>query len=206
MWTWELVLQTVLIGASLAMDAFAVSVCNGMCYRDMDKKKGGIIAATFGLFQMAMPLTGFFIAFGLSRFIDTGYIDMFDHWIAFALLMFIGVKMIFDAAGELRGGSEAITPKKFSMAEVLVQGVATSIDALAVGVSFIAMYDSGINEVTVWGYTAIIGVVTLAIAAAGIFLGSKVGKLFEKKAGVAQIIGGLVLVCIGIKILIEGII
>ena len=201
-----MVLQTVLIGASLAMDAFAVSVCNGMCYRDMDKKKGGIIAATFGLFQMAMPLTGFFIAFGLSRFIDTGYIDMFDHWIAFALLMFIGVKMIFDAAGELRGGSEAITPKKFSMAEVLVQGVATSIDALAVGVSFIAMYDSGINEVTVWGYTAIIGVVTLAIAAAGIFLGSKVGKLFEKKAGVAQIIGGLVLVCIGIKILIEGII
>lgn len=206
MWTWELVLQTVLIGASLAMDAFAVSVCNGMCYRDMDKKKGGIIAATFGLFQMAMPLTGFFIAFGLSRFIDTGYIDMFDHWIAFALLMFIGVKMIFDAAGELRGGSEAITPKKFSMAEILVQGVATSIDAFAVGVSFIAMYDSGINEVTVWGYTAIIGVVTLAIAAAGIFLGSKVGKLFEKKAGVAQIIGGLVLVCIGIKILIEGII
>lgn len=206
MWTWELVLQTVLIGASLAMDAFAVSVCNGMCYRDMDKKKGGIIAATFGLFQMAMPLTGFFIAFGLSRFIDTGYIDMFDHWIAFALLMFIGVKMIFDAAGELRGGSEAIMPKKFIMAEVLVQGVATSIDALAVGVSFIAMYDSGINEVTVWGYTAIIGVVTLAIAAAGVFLGSKVGKLFEKKAGVAQIIGGLVLVCIGIKILIEGII
>lgn len=206
MWTWELVLQTVLIGASLAMDAFAVSVCNGMCYRDMNKKKGGIIAATFGLFQMAMPLTGFFIAFGLSRFIDTGYIDMFDHWIAFALLMFIGVKMIFDAAGELRGGSEAIMPKKFSMAEVLVQGVATSIDALAVGVSFIAMYDSGINEVTVWGYTAIIGVVTLAIAAAGVFLGSKVGKLFEKKAGVAQIIGGLVLVCIGIKILIEGII
>ena len=188
------------------MDAFAVSVCNGMCYRDMNKKKGGIIAATFGLFQMAMPLTGFFIAFGLSRFIDTGYIDMFDHWIAFALLMFIGVKMIFDAAGELRGGSEAIMPKKFSMAEVLVQGVATSIDALAVGVSFIAMYDSGINEVTVWGYTAIIGVVTLAIAAAGVFLGSKVGKLFEKKAGVAQIIGGLVLVCIGIKILIEGII
>ena len=206
MWTWELVLQTVLIGASLAMDAFAVSVCNGMCYRDMNKKKGGIIAATFGLFQMAMPLTGFFIAFGLSRFIDTGYIDMFDHWIAFALLMFIGVKMIFDAAGELRGGSEAITPKKFSMAEVLVQGVATSIDALAVGVSFIAMCDSGINEVTVWGYTAIIGVVTLAIAAAGVFLGSKVGKLFEKKAGVAQIIGGLVLMCIGIKILIEGII
>ena len=206
MWTWELVLQTVLIGASLAMDAFAVSVCNGMCYRDMDKKKGGIRAATFGLFQMAMPLTGFFIAFGLSRFIDTGYIDMFDHWIAFALLMFIGVKMILDAAGELRGGSEAIMPKKFIMAEVLVQGVATSIDALAVGVSFIAMYDSGINEVTVWGYTAIIGVVTLAIAAAGVFLGSKVGKLFEKKAGVAQIIGGLVLVCIGIKILIEGII
>ena len=193
MTVWEILL----IGLGVSADAFAVSMCKGVEMKKIIWKYALLIALFFGGFQMIMPLIGW----GAGSLFQK-YITEFDHWIAFALLMFIGVKMILDAAGELRGGSEAITPKKFSMAEVLVQGVATSIDALAVGVSFIAMYDSGINEVTVWGYTAIIGVVTLAIAAAGVFLGSKVGKLFEKKAGVAQIIGGLVLVCIGIKILI----
>ena len=206
MWTWELILQVILIGVSLAMDAFAVSLCDGMCYSDLDRRKGGGIALTFALFQMAMPLAGFFVAFGLSQVIDTAYIDRFDHWVAFALLLFIGLKMIVDAAKELRSRDEQLIPKKFSLPEVLVQGVATSIDALAVGVSFIAMYDEGITEVTVWGYTAMIGAVTFAIVCAGVFLGSRVGKLFEKKTGVAQILGGLILVGIGLKILIEGLI
>ena len=73
------------------MDAFAVSVCDGMCYRDLNRKKGAAIALTFGVFQMAMPLIGFFVAFGLSMVIDTQFIDSYDHWIAFALLLIIGV-------------------------------------------------------------------------------------------------------------------
>lgn len=206
MWSWELVLQVLLIGVSLAMDAFAVSICDGMCYRDLNKKKGGAIALIFGAFQMAMPLVGFFIAFGLSQIIDGGVIDSFDHWVAFALLLFIGVKMIVDACLEMKKPAEQIEPKHFNIAEVLVQGVATSIDALAVGISFIAMRGEGITEVTVWGYTAIIGAVTVLIVAAGVFIGTRVGKLFEKKTGVAQIIGGLILVGIGLKILIEGLV
>ena len=199
-------MQVFLIGISLAMDAFAVSVCDGMCYRDLNKKKGGAIALTFGAFQMAMPLIGFFVAFGLSQVIDTAIIERFDHWVAFALLLFIGAKMIIDAALEMRKPAEQLTPKKFNVAEMLVQGVATSIDALAVGISFIAMYEEGITEVTIWGYTGIIGATTVLIVAAGVFIGSRVGKLFERKTGVAQILGGLILVGIGLKILIEGLI
>ena len=206
MWTWELVLQVFLIGISLAMDAFAVSICDGMCYSDINKKKGGVIALTFGVFQMAMPLIGFFVAFGLSQVIQTEYIDLVDHWVAFALLIFIGGKMIIESVLELRRPEEQLAPKKFSLAEVLVQGVATSIDALAVGISFIAMYEDGITEVTVWGYTGIIGVTTAIIVAIGVFIGTRVGKLFSRKTGVAQIIGGLILVAIGLKILIEGLI
>ena len=199
-------MQVFLIGISLAMDAFAVSVCDGMCYRDLNKKKGGAIALTFGVFQMAMPLIGFFVAFGLSQVIDPAFIASFDHWVAFALLLFIGAKMIIDAALEMRKPAEQLTTKKFNVAEMLVQGVATSIDALAVGISFIAMYEEGITEVTIWGYTGIIGATTVLIVAAGVFIGSRVGKLFERKTGVAQILGGLILVGIGLKILIEGLI
>lgn len=206
MWSWELFLQVVLIGVSLAMDAFAVSLCDGMCYSDMDKKKGGAIALTFGAFQMAMPLVGFFVAFGLSQVFDAQYIDLFDHWVAFALLMFIGGKMIVESALEMRRPPEQLQPKKFAVAEVLVQGVATSIDALAVGVSFIAMYEEGMTEVAVWGYTAVIGVVTAAIVVVGVLIGSRVGKLFGRRTAVAQIVGGLILVAIGLKILIEGLI
>ncbi len=188
------------------MDAFAVSLCDGMCYSDMDKKKGGAIALTFGAFQMTMPLVGFFVAFGLSQVFDAQYIDLFDHWVAFALLMFIGGKMIVESALEMRRPPEQLQPKKFAVAEVLVQGVATSIDALAVGVSFIAMYEEGMTEVTVWGYTAVIGVVTAAIVVVGVLIGSRVGKLFGRRTAVAQIVGGLILVAIGLKILIEGLI
>lgn len=195
-----------MIGVSLSMDAFAVSICDGMCYRDLNKKKGGAIALTFGLFQMVMPLIGFFAAYGLSKVIDVNFIDSYDHWIAFILLLFIGAKMIFDSVKEMRKPEEELVPKKFSVVEVLVQGVATSIDALAVGISFIAMYEEGITEVTVWGYTGIIGATTFIIACVGVFLGSRVGKLFERKTGIAQILGGLILVGIGLKILIEGLI
>ena len=206
MWSWQLVFQIFLIGVSLSMDAFAVSVCDGMCYRDLNSKKGAAIALTFGAFQMAMPLIGFFVAFGLSMVIDPQFIDSYDHWIAFALLLIIGVKMILDSVMEMRKPAEQLAPKKFNVAEMIVQGIATSIDALAVGISFIAMYDEGITEVTVWGYTGIIGITTFIIVCTGVFIGSRVGKLFEKKTGIAQILGGLILVAIGLKILIEGLI
>lgn len=194
---WQLILEIFLIGVSLSMDAFAVSICDGMCYGDVNKKKGAAISATFGVFQAAMPLIGFFLG---SLFMN--YIDAYDHWVAFGLLAIIGGKMVFDAVKELRGGEEELAIKKFSYTEVLVQGVATSIDALAVGLSLNAM--AGINNYNVWWLVAIIGLTTVTISAIGVVIGYRVGKLFKNKASVAEIIGGLVLIGIGVKLLIEG--
>ena len=137
-----------------------------------------------------------------SRF--STYITNFDHWIAFLLLAFVGGKMIFDAVKEMRHPEEQLSEKRFSMLEVTVQGVATSIDALAVGIGMIAMYGDGVTEVTIWGYTAIIGVTTFILSVVGIFLGTRVGKLFQRKTSLARVFGGLILVGIGLKILIEG--
>lgn len=194
---WLLILEIFLIGVSLSIDAFAVSICDGMCYTDLNRRKGVTIPLTFGLFQAGMPLIGFFLG---TLFIN--YIEAFDHYVAFALLLIIGGKMIYDGIKELRSKTDEIAKKKFSYPEVLVQGVATSIDALAVGISMLAM--DGINTATVWGYAAIIGVTTFAISLAGLVFGTKVGKLFKNKSAYAEIIGGLVLIGIGLKILIEG--
>lgn len=196
---WLLILQIVLIGFSLAMDAFAVSITDGLCYDKLSKGKAVTIPLTFGIFQAAMPLCGYFLA---SLFID--YIDAFDHYIAFFLLLIIGGKMVFDGIKELRSAEGEVNRKKFFYPEVLLQGVATSIDALAVGITLNVM--AGVTRLNVFGLVAIIGVITFAISLVGIVIGIKIGKLFKNKASIAEIIGGVVLVAIGIKILVEGII
>ena len=196
---WILIFQVVLLGVSLAMDAFAVSVTDAMCYGNLSKGKAVTIPVTFAVFQAAMPLAGFFLG---TLFI--GYIDAFDHYVAFGLLLIIGGKMVLDAVKELRGGDVHHEPKKFHYPEVLLQGVATSIDALAVGISMLSM--TGITNYNVFGFVTIIGVVTFAISAVGIVIGKKIGKLFANKVSIAEILGGIVLIAIGLKILIEGII
>lgn len=188
-----------LIGISLAMDAFAVSVTDGMCYGNLNRSKAATIPVTFGLFQAAMPLAGFFLG---TLFIQ--YIDSFDHYVAFGLLLIIGGKMVLDGIKELRSEESQVKLKKFSYPEVLLQGVATSIDALAVGISMLSM--TGINNVNVFGFVSIIGVETCLISVIGLVIGKKLGKLFANKASVAEIIGGVVLIAIGLKVLIEGII
>ena len=196
---WFLVLQIVLIGVSLAMDAFAVSITDGMCYNKLNKGKAVTIPLTFGIFQAAMPLGGFFLAALVQQ-----YIDAFDHYIAFFLLLIIGGKMIFDGIKELRAEEGEVSRKQFRYPEVLVQGIATSIDALAVGITLKAM--QGITNSNIFLFVGIIGVVTFVISLVGVIIGVKIGKLFKNKTGIAEIIGGLVLVAIGLKILIEGII
>ena len=196
---WALILQVFLIGVSLSMDAFAVSVTDGMCYGDLNKRKAITIPLTFGIFQAIMPLCGYFLG---SVFMQ--YIDAFDHFVAFGLLLIIGGKMVLDGIKELRSDQEEIALKKFSYPEVALQGVATSIDALAVGLSMLAM--TGIDKVNIFGYVSLIGVTTFALSIVGLIIGIKVGKLFRNKACVAEIIGGLVLIGIGLKILIEGLI
>ncbi len=199
---WILVLEVMLIGVSLAMDAFAVSITDGMCYGNLNKRKGVTIPLTFGIFQAVMPLAGFFLG---TLFIQ--YIDSFDHYVAFGLLLIIGGKMVLDGIKELRSEDNEFKPKKFSYPEVLLQGIATSIDALAVGISMISMLSmAGIKAFNVFWLVAIIGVETFFISLVGLIIGKKIGKLFANKVSIAEIIGGLVLIGIGLKILIEGII
>lgn len=201
--TWVLVLEIFLIGISLAMDAFAVSVTDGLCYHNLTKRKGVFIPATFALFQAVMPLIGFFIAFGLGQAFKQTF-DEIDHWIAFIILFLIGAKMIFDAIKEFRSPEEEIQKKQFSIAEVLIQGVATSIDALFVGVSFATT--DGLKESipNVLISVLIIGCTTFIISLVGLLIGVKVGDILKKKAGITEIIGGIVLIGIGLKILIQG--
>lgn len=197
-----LVLQIVLIGLSLAIDAFAVSVTDGMCYKNLNKGKAVTIPLTFGIFQAAMPLAGFFLGSLFAK-----QIDAFDHYIAFFLLLIIGGKMVIDGIKELRSTEGEFKVKKFFYPEVLLQGVATSIDALATGFALIPMLAmSNVGSYNIFWLVAVIGVITFALSSVGLFIGVKIGKLFKNRACIAEIIGGLVLVGIGIKILVEGII
>lgn len=197
--TFGIILSVFLSGISLSMDAFAVSICDGMIYRDLTKRKAVLMPLTFGLFQALMPIIGFYVGMAFMQ-----YIEAFDHWIAFAILLIIGGKMIFDGIKELRSPVEEITLKKFSLAEVLIQGVATSIDALALGFSLNTMLGD-VDNVQLWAWVSvfIIGITTFVISLVGVVIGVKVGKLFRKKASAAEIVGGVVLVLIAVKIVLE---
>jgi putative Mn2+ efflux pump MntP len=180
-----------LTGIGLAMDAFAVSICKGIKMPKLKKARIVIIAIFFGGFQMLMPLIGWLLGNQLVN-----YISAFDHWIAFALLAFIGGKMAIESFKddddcECGCGCD----EKLDIKELFLLAIATSIDALAVGITF-SMYD--INIVSSIG---IIGAVTFVLCALGVVIGNKFGAKFKSKAELA---GGLVLIGIGIKLLIEG--
>ena len=200
--TFSIILSVFLSGVSLSMDAFAVSICDGMVYRNLNKRKAVLMPLTFGAFQAIMPIIGFYVGMAFQQ-IEA--FDAVDHWIAFALLVVIGGKMIFDGIKELRSPEEELKPKEFSVPEVLVQGVATSIDALFVGFSLNAMLE-GVENVQLWAWISvfIIGVTTFIISLVGVIFGVKVGKLFRKKASVAEIVGGAMLMLIAVKIVLSG--
>lgn len=201
---WTLILSVFLSGVSLSMDAFAVSICDGMVYRNVTKRKAVLIPLTFGIFQAVMPIIGFYIS---MAFRQIEVFDSIDHWIAFALLLIIGGKMIFDGAKDLRKKEdEELKPKNFSMASVLVQGVATSIDALFVGFGLSVMLEGVVQNIQLWAWisVAIIGITTFVISLVGVLIGVNVGKLFKKRASVATIVGGVVLILLGVKILLNG--
>ena len=197
------ILSVILIAIGLSMDAFAVSVTNGIIIKDLKIGHALKIGLYFGAFQALMPLAGWLAG---SQFKD--YITSVDHWIAFGLLAFIGGKMIWEAFGEkdeegeaIEGMCEVAISAQGTVCEdtlrtgrLLVLAVATSIDALAVGISFAFLSVS-----IIWA-AALIGLITFAICFAGVFIGNKFGGLLKKKA---EIVGGLILVLIGLKILFE---
>ncbi len=187
-------------GLTLAVDAFAVSVTDGMVYNNLNKRRAVFIPLVFGLFQAAMPIIGFYVSLGLSQI---KIIEQADHWLALIFLAFIGGKMIADGIKELKEPAGRVVYGKFSCSEVLLQGVATSIDALAVGFTLNVMLE-GVQPVQLWAWVSVslIGVTTFIISLCGLLIGIRVGDLFKKKAGAAEIVGGVVLILIGIKIVV----
>ncbi len=180
------ILTMVLIAIGLAMDSLAVSITSGLAMRELKISKALKIAILFGLFQALMPVVGWLA--GLSL---TDLISSIDHWIAFALLSLIGCKMIYESV-RLESREKVIDPTNVYL--LLMLSIATSIDALAVGITFAFL------EVSIVTPIIIIGVVTFLLSLLGVFVGNKFGHLFEKKIGIA---GGLILIGIGIRILIE---
>ena len=181
--------ELILIGIGLSMDAFAVAVSKGLSMRKIDYKAGLIIAAAFGIFQAAMPVIGWFLATRFERLISS-----VDHWIAFGLLVLIGIKAIVGAVKDAKSGEEEKEAYVLKWGELLLLAVATSIDALAVGISFAAL------QVNIWSAVGIIGVITLVLSFLGVLIGNRFGARFKSKAEIA---GGIILILIGIKILLE---
>ena len=176
-----------LIGIGLSMDAFAVSICKGLSMQKIDKKYTLCIGLFFGGFQALMPLTGYLLG---SRF--SGYIERFDHWIAFVLLALIGFNMIKESREEEEEEEKPYAGVNFK--ELLILAVATSIDALAVGVTFAFLQVNIVPAIT------IIGCTTFVISIAGVYVGNVFGSRYKSRA---ELTGGVILILIGLKILLE---
>ena len=170
---------------ALSMDAFAVSVSKGLSVKRVRLKHGLITGAYFGGFQALMPLIGFFLA---SSFAE--YIKRFDHWIAFGLLVLIGANMLREALSK----EEEEMNDSFSVKTMLPLAIATSIDALATGVSF------AVTDTNIWLAISLVGATTFAFSAAGVKIGNAFGLKYKSKA---EVIGGLILILMGVKILVE---
>ncbi len=179
--------ELILLSLGLAMDAFSVSVCKGLSMKKINYFGGLITALFFGVFQALMPLIGYLLG---SRFAD--YISSFSHWVAFVLLGFIGGKMIYEATHDEQS-TEVVY--KLNIKELFLLAIATSIDALAVGIVFAT------EKVNLAFSVSMIGVITFALSFVGVIIGNKFGSKYESKAEIA---GGLVLIAIGGKILLEG--
>ena len=179
------IVELLLISVGLAMDAFAVSVGKGMTLKRVQPRHALTAGVWFGGFQGLMPLIGYYVGRSFAE-----YVVSVDHWIAFGLLVLIGLNMIRETIW----GDDEQQNSDFGVRTMLIMAIATSIDALAVGVSMAFL------DVNIWFSAAVICIVTLIISAAGVYLGTVFGARLGSKAG---IVGGLILIAIGVKILVE---
>lgn len=192
-------IELFLIAVGLSMDAFAIAMCKGLKMKKLNFKHATIIAFAFGFSQMAMPIIGWLLG---TRF--EAYITKIDHWIAFVLLAFIGGKMIYESLKK-DDDSECNhdcqnCPKtdcdalKLNIKELILLAIATSIDALAVGITFAFL------KVSILSSSSIIGITTFALSFIGVMLGNRFGVKYKSKA---EFVGGTILVLMGVKILLE---
>ena len=179
------------------MDCLALSISDGLVYQDLDKKKPFFIAGVFGLAQGLFPLVGFLLGEVIAE-----QIDKYDHWIAFVLLLIIGGKMLIEG---IKGciKPENKEPKKFSYKEVLVQGVADSIDALAVGIT-IRTNIHATADYQIYVAFIVIALCSFTISLIGLFAGKQINKLLRGHYEVSEIIGGVILIVLGTILLLEG--
>lgn len=192
------IIDILLTGVGLSMDAAAVSMTNGMNEPKMKLPKILFIALFYGVAQGVMPLIGYYAG---SLFATA--VAKIAPWLALVLLGFIGGKMIFEAICELKkNGEQPKEAKPLSLGSLAVQALATSIDALAVGISLVALDKSGALAVNIFVAVSMIAASTFIISLLSVFIGKKFGELLSDKA---ELVGGLILVAIGLKIFIEGI-
>lgn len=182
------IFDILLIGVGLSMDAFAVSICKGLSVQKVQKKHLLCVGAYFGIFQALMPMLGYFLGTTFASLID-----QFDHWIAFILLAIIGANMIREALGKDDEDDESNAD--FSFKTMLMLAIATSIDALAVGVTF------ALDKTNIFLAAGLIGLTTFTLSPIGLMVGNRFGLRYKRKAELA---GGIVLIGIGLKLLLEG--
>ena len=179
------ILEIILIGIGLSMDAFAVSICKGLGIKNLTWKQPIKVASFFGLFQAIMPLVGYFLGTTFQHLVST-----ISHWIAFILLAFIGANMIKESITS----KNIISDNNLSIENLIVLSIATSLDALAVGITFSFFQSNVLLD------SLIIGIITFTICTLGVFIGNKFGNHFQNSTGV---IGGIILIMIGLKILLD---
>ena len=179
-------IELLLIAVGLSMDAFSVSICKGLTTKKFSWRMALICGLWFGLFQALMPIIGYFLGAQFQELIEA-----YDHWIAFGLLALIGANMIREA---LSKKEEESTNGALDVKTMFLLAIATSIDALAVGVSFACI------QVELWSSVAVIGLTTFLFSVLGVKIGNVFGSRYEKSAG---IVGGIILILIGLKILLE---
>ena len=205
--TVEILVQIILLGIALSMDAFSVALTDGLTYSDINKKKSFFIAGVFGVMQALMPLIGFWLV-ELVEYIagdlageEAGKIAaIVVVWLAFGLLLFIGGKMLIESIIEMRKPKEEKDSKKFSYKEVIFYGFATAVDALAAGVTMHAGLSTGS---TVWLHVSIILVLTFSISLIGLFLGKQIMRLLKGRYEISGIIGGIILILLAVWVVVS---
>ena len=205
--TASILIQIFLLGIGLSADAFSVALTDGLTYVDINKKKSFFIAFVFGFMQALMPLIGFWlielveVVAGETIGSQAGNIvSKIVVWLAFASLLFIGGKMLIESIVELKKPKDEHTKRLFSIKEVLIMGVATSIDALAVG---IALHADLSTTVTIWLHVSIIMVLTFSFSLIGLLLGKQILKLLRGKTEISGVIGGIILILLGVWIVLS---
>lgn len=196
-WSIVFFLNSILLGVGLAMDAFSVSVVNGLAEPEMKRSRRNLIAGTFGFFQAFMPMLGWICVHTILEHFRS--FEKFIPWIALILLLYIGGKMLMESISNIRKGREGeeISLTKVTFGALIIQGVATSIDALSVGFTI-----AGYGWLMALVCALIIAVVTYFISLGGLYIGRTVGTKLSNKAG---ILGGCILIFIGLEIFITGI-